>query len=98
MESSMSLHPTMAAALAPYAPKDSEVHKIAEQAMPGVEVSDATQADFVDTLAGDLELAPPFQTEAEKKLERAGLGKPTARAEARMSDQAYWALRNEVNS
>lgn len=67
--------------------------------LPGLEAKElATPEDFADSLAGDLELAPPFQTEAEKKLERAGLGKPTARAEARMSDQAYWAHRNEVNA
>jgi len=67
--------------------------------LPGLEAKElATPEDFADSLAGDLELAPIEQDEHAKKLERAGFTNPSARAEARMSDQAYWAHRNEVNS
>lgn len=82
----MSLHPTMAAALAPFAPASSEVHQIA--ALPGLEVSEATHADFVDSMAGDLELVP---------IERDSMNRMLERAEMRMSDATYHALRNEVN-
>lgn len=78
----MSLHPTMAAYLAPFAPPSSDVHKFAEQAMPGVEVRDATHADFVDSMAGDLELVPTEQDEFTAKLARAGFSVPvSARSE-----------------
>ena len=58
---------------------------------------------LVAVLAGDLELAPPFQTEAEKKLVRAGFSAPvSARAEnkrrendaAIAADMAYQRLKD----
>lgn len=100
MESSMSLHPTMAAALAPFAPPQSEVHRIA--ALPGLEARELnTPEDFADSLAGDLELAPPFQTEADKKLVRAGLAPHPLRRSSdwdRSRAETDNAHRNEVNS
>lgn len=90
------MHPTMAAALAPFAPAGSEVHQIA--ALPGLEVSEATHEDFVDSMAGDLELAPIEQDEQAKKLERAGLAThPSRRSSDRADAAAYHAHRNEVN-
>jgi len=108
MESSMSLHPTMAAALAPFAPAGSEVHKIAEQAIPGLEAVDATHEDFVDSMAGDLELAPIEPAEFSKKLIRAGFATHPSRRSSDRADAAPndWpvsraetdnAHRNEVN-
>lgn len=48
--------------------------------LPGLEVSEATHADFVNSLAGDLELVPTEQDEHTKKLQRAGFTtKPSAR-------------------
>lgn len=96
----MSLHPTMAAALAPFAPPQSEVHKIAEQAIPGVEAFEVPMTDFVNSLAGSLELLPTEKDEHTKKLERAGFaGKPSLRndwaASRAETDNAH---RNEVNS
>ena len=68
--------------------------------VPGLEAVElTTPEEFADSLAGDLELAPIELDGLHKQLQRAGFTtKPSARAEARMSDAAYFALRNEVNS
>lgn len=68
--------------------------------VPGLEAVElTTPEDFANSLAGDLELAPIELDGFRKQLQRAGFTtKPSARAEARMSDAGYFALRNEVNS
>ncbi len=112
----MNLHPTMAAALAPFAPAGSEVHRIAD--LPGIEARELSREDFAAALAGDLELAPINESEEQRnaRLMRSPLVLSLANAaerrcaeaervrnglrssEARMSDAAYWAHRNEVNT
>ncbi len=68
--------------------------------VPGLEAVElTTPEDFADSLAGDLELQPIELDEQQKQLQRAGfITKPSERAEARMSEATYWALRNEVKS
>lgn len=97
----MSLHPTMAAALQPFAPASSEVHRIA--ALPGIEARELnTPEDFADSLAGDLELVPVEQDEFTNKLQRAGLVSPPLRRRTSDWDGSRAATdnahRNEVNS
>lgn len=95
----MNLHPIMAAALAPFAPADSEVRRIAS--MPGVEaVEFDNPEDFADSLAGDLELAPLVQDEFTQKLQRAGfVSKASERNDwARSRASTDNAHRVEVNS
>lgn len=102
----MSLHPIMAAALAPFAPADSEVRRIAS--MPGVEAVEFNNPeDFADSLAGDLELAPIVQDEFTQKLQRAGFAPHPRRRSSDRADANDWARsrastdnahRNEVNS
>lgn len=103
----MSLHPIMAAALQPFAPASSEVHRIA--ALPGIEARELnTPEDFADSLAGDLELVPVEQDEHTKKLARAGFATHPSRRSSDRADSALsdWpasraatdnAHRNEVN-
>ena len=96
----MSIHPTLAPYLASFAPANSEVHKLAEQA-------EATELDWRDshlamvehfgqqepaTQPAPLELTPIEQDEETRKLIRAGFAPHPSRRSSDRAEANDWAL------